>query len=107
MQVERESTALKGSLPCHLSPPFTSSVNLNEESNPKQPLECVLPMVSSSFTISLSQTETQSFLVPEISGSQMGSSCHPMVWPQINLKLFKKGDQFEFYWSGDGVELPG
>lgn len=31
----------------------------------------------------------------------------PNVMVLIQLKVFKKGDQFVFYWSRDGGELPG
>ena len=69
MQVERNSTALKGFMSHHLSPLLNSSVNLSKESSPIQPLNCEFyqsfPLVKIIKT--LFQIKMQKFLAPEIS----------------------------------------
>lgn len=80
VQAERKKHSSQRLMSCHLSPLLIISIKLNKDSSPKQSLQCVLPMFSSLFAINLFQIETHLFLVPEISGLQMGSTCHPILW---------------------------
>lgn len=60
---------------------------------------------SSLFTTHSFQIETHLFLILEISGLQMGSTSHLILWSLLIPMLFKKEDQFVFYWSRDRVEF--
>lgn len=62
-------------------------------------------MFSSLFTTHPFQIETHSFLVPEISDLQMGSTSCRNLWSLLIPMFFKKKDQFVFYWSRDRVEF--
>lgn len=96
MQVERNSTVLKGFMSHHLSPLLNSSVNLSKESSPIQPLDWILPK----FSFGKDYQDSFSNQDAKISGSW--DFCSWLI-----LKLFRKENQFVSYWSRDAIELLG
>lgn len=97
----REKAQLsKGYVFCHL---HLLCLSVCQRVLPNAAPRMCFTLFSSLFTTHPFQIETHSFLVPEISGWQMGSTSHLILWSFLIPMVFKKEDQFVFYWSRDRV----